>query len=262
MQINLTGKTALVNASSLGIGRSIAEQLSIAGATVCITARNQQQLAITADQISKHSSNKVIYLCCDLSTSSAADEVMNFISTEIGPIDILVNNAGGPKPGHFLELSEQDFEEALALSLTSSVRFIRAVAPNMISNQWGRIINISSTAAKEPTPGMILSATARSALAAFSKALSIDLAPYGITINTLCPGGVLTDRLISLLKAQALRTNTNFDELLTASTKTIPMGRFATPSEFAAAAIFLCSEQASYITGTSINIDGGLSKSF
>ena len=130
----------------------------------------------------------------------------------------------------------------------------------MQSQSWGRIINVTSTVAKEPSPGMILSATARAGLAAFSKALSIELAPAGITVNTVCPGGVLTDRLRGLLEIRSKNEGIPYDTLLEQSQKSIPIGRFASPEEFADYVVFLCSDRARYVTGTYVSVDGGLTK--
>lgn len=261
MNIDLTGKVALVNAASQGIGKAIALGLSKAGADVCITARTTENLKSTADFISKSTGGKVEYYACNLVKSRASDEVYDYINSVLGNPDILINNVGGPKQGSFFDLSSTDFQVALDTSLLTSINFTRKFVPSMLTNKWGRIINISSTIAKEPTPSMILSATARAGLSAFSKALSIELAPQGVTINTLCPGGVLTDRLKTLLKEKSEAENLSYEELLTKSSKAIPLGRFANTDEFANIATFLSSEYSSYITGTIINVDGSLTKS-
>jgi len=157
-------------------------------------------------------------------------------------------------------VTESDWDEALQLSLRSSIRFVSQCLPIMKTNSWGRIVNITSTVAKEPSPVMILSATARAGLHAFSKALSSEIAADGITINSICPGGVLTERLEALLRSRSDKEQVPYPDLLHQSQGSIPIGRFATPEELASYALFLCLEEARYITGTCISVDGGLTK--
>jgi len=261
MDTGLSNRVALVNGASQGIGKAIALGLSKEGAIVCLTARNKPRLAQTADEIHQITGNRVVYLAADVVRPESASEVIHFVRENIGNIDILINNSGGPKFGTLMNLNETDWDQALQLSLLSSIRFTKEVIPSMLEKTWGRIINVTSTVAKEPSPTMILSATARAGLAAFSKALSIELAPSGITVNTICPGGVLTERLHNLLEVRSQTEHIPYETLLKQSEKSIPIGRFASPEEFSEIIIFLCSERANYVTGTYISVDGGLTKS-
>ena len=260
MRIDLTGKVALVNAGSQGIGKAVKKGLSEAGAVVCITARTRNRLMDTAGQISQATGNNVSYFACDLVKPESVDEVYNYVRNTIGEPDILINNNGGPKQGFFFELSSDDFQNALDQSLLTSINFTRKFAPYMLKRKWGRIINISSTLAKEPTPSMILSSTARAGLSAFSKALSIEMAPNGVTINTVCPGGVLTERLTSLLKEKSIKEDIPYDELVSKSSKSILHKDLHHLMNLPSIILFLSSEHSSYLTGTVINVDGSLTK--
>ncbi|MBI4449788.1 SDR family oxidoreductase, partial [Candidatus Uhrbacteria bacterium] len=177
-----------------------------------------------------------------------------------GSLHIVVNNAGGPPSGSFLQHVDTVWETAIHQNLLSVVRMARAVAPLMREQRWGRIISISSTVAKEPTPAMVVSATARAGVSAFTKAIASELAPFGITVNVILPGGVRTERLTSLVRTNAERTGRSYEYLLAERETSIPIGRFAAPEEIANVALFLASEQSSYVTGTSIVVDGALTK--
>jgi 3-oxoacyl-[acyl-carrier protein] reductase len=180
---------------------------------------------------------------------------------KFGRVDVLVNNAGGPPAGSFLSHDENSWISAIEQNLLSVIRFTKAVVPYMKEQKYGRIINISSTVAKEPSAMMVLSATTRAGVSAFSKAIAQELAPFNITINTICPGGVLTDRLKSLVEEAAKKANVSYEEQLNKSLEMIPMNRFAQPEEIANIACFLADDKSSYLTGTSIMVDGALTKS-
>lgn len=260
METGIAKRVALVNGASKGIGKAIAKGLSYEGVLVCIVARDESILVETAREISKETGHRVIYKAADIAKPNTPKELVEYVTTTLGSLDILINNSGGPSFGSLMNLTEDDWETALQLSLRSSIRCTKEAIPHMQKNSWGRIVNVTSTVAKEPGPTMILSATARAGLAAFAKALSIELAPQGITVNTVCPGGVLTDRLRGLLVASSKNGGRPYEELLEQSQKSIPMGRFATPEEFSDYVVFLCSERGRYMTGTYTSVDGGLTK--
>ena len=164
--------------------------------------------------------------------------------------------------GTFLEFDSSTWEQVIQSSLLGTIRFTQTMAPFMKFQRWGRIVTVSSTVAKEPSPTMVLSATTRSAIAAFTKAIAVELAPFNVCANLVCPGGVLTDRLMSLLKARAVRENMDYQKLLAESQASIPAQRFASPEELANVIVFLCSELSSYVTGVNLSVDGGLTKGF
>lgn len=256
----IKGKVAIVCGASSGIGRASAMGLAEQGVNVLLISRSQDKLDKTKKEIEAALGVTVVTLAGDVTDTTLAQKAADLAIKELGSVDILVNNAGGPPMGSFLEKSQEDWDLALSQNLTSVVRFTRAVAEPMIKQNWGRIINITSTLAKEPSAPMVLSATARAGVSAFSKSVSIELAPKGVTINTLCPGGVLTGRLHALLETSAVNQCKEYDQVLKESQATIPIGRFAEPEEFADMLVFLASERGRYVTGTSIMVDGGLSK--
>jgi len=261
MDYRLKNRVALVTGASKGIGLAVARGLSMEGAAVCVVARNAELLRKVVIDLADETGNQVEYYSANVAHAEAAESMIRFVIGKFGRLDILINNAGGPPAGSALTLTEKDWDNALQLNLRSAIRLTTAAIPHMKQQMWGRIVNISSTVAKEPTPGMILSATTRAALAAFAKGLSIEMAPMGITVNTVCPGGVFTDRLSALLEQRSIAENVSVESLLIQTQKSIPIGRFATPEEFADYVLFLCSEKARYVTGTYTSVDGGLTKS-
>ena len=201
-------------------------------------------------------------IASDVSDPKSAHEVVKYVIQKWGTLDILVNNAGGPPPGTFMEHDESAWTKALQQNFLSVVRFSKLAVPHMQKKKWGRIVNISSTIAKEPAPSMVLSASARAAVSAFTKAIATELASSNITVNTILPGGVMTDRATALIEAAAKSENKPFEEVLKRSEDSIPIKRFATPNEIADAALFLISQRGSYLTGISLPVDGGLTKGY
>jgi 3-oxoacyl-[acyl-carrier protein] reductase len=256
----LEGRVALVTGGSAGMGYASAKALAEQGVNVVLIARDPDKLAAARDTLTASTSAEVEIIAGDVREKWLAQKAVNLANERWGHVDILVNNAGGPPMGGFLEQDEETWDQALEQNLKSVIRFTGAVAPQMIDRGWGRVINITSTLAKEPSGPMVLSSTARAAVSAFSKSISAELAGQGVTINTLCPGGVLTDRLNSLLVTSAERQDKSYDEVLEASQSSIPIGRFADPSEFADMVLFLASERGRYVTGTTIMVDGGLTR--
>lgn len=254
-------KVAIVTGASKGIGKAIALSLAHDGYRVCIVARDKFILKATAEEISHKTNQEVIYFSADVANLQTPSNVVRAVIEKFSRIDVLVNNAGGPSSGSFLSHDESSWNSAIEQNLLSVVRFTQAVVPYMKEQKCGRIINISSTVAKEPSAMMVLSATTRAGVSAFSKAIAQELAPFNITVNTICPGGVLTDRLKSLVEEVAQKANVSYEEQLSKSLEMIPMNRFAQPEEIANVACFLADDKSSYLTGTSIMVDGALTKS-
>jgi 3-oxoacyl-[acyl-carrier protein] reductase len=187
----------------------------------------------------------------------AVERLVQVVLAEYGRIDVLVNNAGGPPPGTFTDVSDEDWLHAVQLNLMSAVRLTRLVLPGMRERRWGRIINITSVSVKQPMPTLILSNAVRVGVVAMAKTLAGQVAGEGITVNNVCPGSILTDRITQLTQADAQREGISFDEALARRAAAIPMGRIGLPEELAALIAFLASERAAYITGTTIQVDGG-----
>ena len=258
--MNMTDKAVLITGSSKGMGFAIAKEFAINHAKICIVARNKENLFSAKQSILKDCPNAdIITVPGDVGEEEIPEKVFNICIKEFGKIDILVNNTGGPPAGSFLEHNESVWKLAINQNLMSAIRFCTLVAPIMKQNNWGRIINILSTVAKEPSSAMVLSATTRSGLSAFTKAIAFELAPYQITVNSILPGGVLTDRLYSLLSKGEQDTE-DLESKIKESAKMIPIQRHAAPKEIADVVLFLASNKASYITGLNIPIDGGLTK--
>ena len=198
----------------------------------------------------------------DVAKKGLATKAINKVKKMWGSADILVNNAGGPPPGKLLDQNDKNWDKAINTNLLSAVRFSKAVIPFMKKKNWGRIISISSTIAKEPSPAMVLSATSRAGVMSFSKVMAIEFAEHNITTNVISPGGVFTSRLINLIQNDAKKKNKSFKKHLKDVEKTIPAKRFARPEEIANTVVFLCSDDASYINGQNLSIDGALTKGY
>ncbi|MEO6865049.1 MAG: SDR family oxidoreductase [Gemmatimonadaceae bacterium] len=257
MDLGLKGKIALVIASSRGLGRAVAEELGAEGASLVLCARNAESLEKTADAIRAATSARVIAVAADVSDPAAIDRVWSRANDEFGRVDILVTNAGGPPAGPFESHPPAAWTEALRLNFESVVNMTRAVLPGMKERRWGRIINITSIAVKQPVDNLILSNSVRAAVTGFARTLANEVASYGVTVNNVMPGYTLTDRISDLAQANAHQRGTTAEAVIGTWESQIPMGRLGTPKEFAAMVAFLASERASYTTGASIPVDGG-----
>ncbi len=262
MDLGLTGKVALVVAASKGLGRASALALAQEGARIAIASRDQETLEQAAQEIRQMSGRAVLAIPTDLHQPEEITSLVASTVKEFGGIDILVNNAGGPPAGTFETLSDEQWQAAFNLTLLSAVRLIRAVLPSMKQRQGGRIIHIVSSSVKQPIEGLLLSNAIRPGVIGLAKTLSLELAPYQITVNNVCPGRILTDRLRqgSNVRAKIAQGQTE-EEALKDLAKDIPLGRIGQPSELGALVAFLASQQASYITGTTIQVDGGFIQS-
>ena len=260
MNLGLTDKIAVIGASSKGLGKAIALGLAQEGAKATICARNNDTLKTTAEEIRKETDSDVLAIPTDVSQPEQVESLINQTLSHFGGIDILVNNAGGPRAGRFDNLSAEDYLNAVHLNLMSTINLCYAVVPTMRARGGGRIINLTSVSVKQPVDGLMLSNMARTGVIGFAKTLATELAPDNILVNNVCPGIIFTDRIKQLAAVRAEETGTSFDDALKKITADIPLGRIGDPAEFANLIVFLASERASYITGTTIQVDGGMVK--
>ncbi|CAN5801970.1 SDR family oxidoreductase [soil metagenome] len=256
MDLGLTGKVALVAGSSRGLGRAIAEELAAEGASLVLCARREDSLQ-EAHRAIEERGGRVVAVAADLAEPAQVERVVEAGMREFGRIDILVTNAGGPPAGPFEQHSPEAWDRAVQLTLGSVLNLTRAVLPGMKERRWGRILNVTSIAVKQPVEGLILSNSVRAAVTGFARTVANEIAPWGITVNNVLPGYTRTERLDELAAANSKAKGISQEEARAAWEDQIPMGRLGEPREFAALVAFLASERASYITGTSITVDGG-----
>ncbi len=256
MDLGLAGKVAVVAASSKGLGRAAAEELASEGARVAICARGTEALEETRAAIAA-AGREVIAVPVDLSDPEDLENLIREAEANFGPVDILVTNGGGPSPGTFDEVDDDAWDAAVQGTLASVVRLCRRVLPGMREKGWGRIINITSIAVKQPVDGLILSNAVRAAVTGFARTLANEVASEGITVNNVMPGFTWTDRVDELADKQAAFTGASREEVITGWKASIPAARLGEPDELGALIAFLASERAAYITGQSIPVDGG-----
>ena len=256
MDLGLRDRVAIVAAGSKGLGRAIAETLAAEGARVVVCARGAAALDGTCRAITA-AGGRCHGVAADVSMPGDVAKVVAEAESTFGPVDILVTNSGGPKSGRFETLTPDDWDAAARLLLSSAVGFARAVVPGMRARKWGRIINVTSIAAKQPVDGLMLSNSLRAGVVAFARTLSTEVARDGITVNNLLPGYTRTQRVLDLSAQMAAAGGTTPEEIVRRWEAEIPMQRLGEPQELAALAAFLASEQAAYITGQSIAVDGG-----
>jgi 3-oxoacyl-[acyl-carrier protein] reductase len=256
MDLGIEGRVALVAASSKGLGRAIAEELAEAGCALALNARGAEALQGVRDQLASRGT-RVVAVPADLSTADGCRAAVDAAMDAFGRVDILVTNAGGPPAGPFESHTPEAWRSAVSLTLESVLHLVRGVLPGMKERRWGRILNVTSIAVKQPVEGLILSNTVRAAVTGFARTLANEVAPFGVTVNNLMPGYTRTDRLDELAGAIADREGISHDDAFARWTSQVPMGRVGEPREFAALAAFLASERASYITAQSVAVDGG-----
>ena len=248
MELGLKNKIAFVAASSQGLGKAVALELANEGVKLIINGRNRDNLKSTKQEIEKMTGEKVLALAGDLSNDQEREEIIRRSLEAYDHIDILITNTGGPPSGKFENFKQEDWDKAYKSLLVSVIGLINGFLPGMKQQRWGRIIAITSQAVKQPVNNLILSNSVRASVAGLMKTLSNELGVHNITVNNVMPGYTETDRLKKLLE--------NNSSFATAKNE-IPLGRFGTPEEFAAAVTFLASERAGYITGVSLAVDGG-----
>jgi 3-oxoacyl-[acyl-carrier protein] reductase len=258
MELELKGKRAFVAGSSDGIGRAIAEGLAAEGADIMLCARTEAKLSVLAGKLRGRGAEHVEFLAADLDNPEEISRVVESTVDSFGGVDVLVTNNGGPGTGDFLSMNEEDWLAGYNRTLMSGVRLIRGFLPGMIDHGYGRILNVTSISVKQPIQRLLLSNSFRAGVTGMAKTLSDEVSKYGVTVNNIAPGYIRTGRQTQLFTDRAQKAGLSVDEIREQVTANIPMGRIGTPDEIAHLAVFLASSRASYITGTTIQVDGGL----
>lgn len=263
LKYDFKGKTILITAASKGIGFELAKQMILYGANVSICSRNLSNLKFAKKKIlSLKKDAKLLMIKQDLADIKNLKNLVKVTEKYFkSKIDILINNSGGPSRKPIMQTTSKDWDNAFNVNLKSAIYLSVMVAKSMKNKKWGRIINLTSTTAKEAAKNMCLSNITRAGLTSFGKTLSLEVAEYGITVNTILTGGVLTDRLKNLIQTKTKKSKKNYKKEIERISKNIPVQRIANPDEFIQLILFLCSNKSSYVTGTAIPVDGGSSKS-
>jgi len=261
LDLGLRNRVAIITGSSRGIGKAIAYGLAEEGAKVTICARNEDELRKVAEEIESSTGSEVLPLRADLRNREDIKSLVKRTVEKSGRVDILVNNTGGPPPSFFLETSQEDWRNAVDSLMMSVIDCCKEAIPHMKEQGWGRIINMTSFAAKQPAERLILSNAIRAGILGLTKTLSNELAEYGILVNAVCPGWTLTRRIEELARSTAEKTDRTYEDVVAEWANTIPLKRLARPEEIANLVVFLASERASYMTGAVIQVDGGYIRS-
>lgn len=262
MDLGLKNKTAIVMASSAGLGKAVAAELAREGANVMMSSRREDELKKVQAEISEETGNEPAFTVADITNYDDIKNVVNNTVEKFGGVDILVNNAGGPPAGTFDKFDDDAWVNAMNLNLLSYIRSIREVVPHMKTAGQGWILNCTSSGIKQALPNLILSNTFRMGVVGLSKTLCDELGPDNIRINVLAPGRIWTDRIAYLDGIRAEKSGTTLDEIKESTSKTISLRRYGDPAEFGRTAAFLCSEANTYTSGQSILVDGGLTTAY
>jgi 3-oxoacyl-[acyl-carrier protein] reductase len=258
MDLQLTDKTALITAASKGIGAGAALALAQEGCRVIITSSNADNLAAAKAKIKSETEQDPVSLLMDMTDLKSVSDGVAKILTDVGRIDIAFLNAPGPAPMAAMDATDEDFLASLSTNLISQAAICRMVVPGMIEHKFGRIIALTSSTAKEPDPGMVLSNTARAGVGAYMKTLSREVAEHGITVNSILTGGVMSERTEFLIRSAADDAGQSYEEFLANVVQSIPTRHIPSPAEFATALVYLASPLSQCINGVSLPIDGGL----
>lgn len=262
MNLGLEGKVAIVAASSKGLGRATAEALARDGALVTINGRDAEQLEKTATEIRAATGGDLLAVAGDMRNPDDITRLVDETVAKRGGLDIVVCNAGGPPAGVFADFpDDQSWLDAINLNLMSTLRLSRAAIPHLQTRGGGSITNIVSISVKQPITNLILSNTARTGVIGLAKSLALEYASQNIRVNNVCPGITRTDRIVSLARKRSEATGRSIDELLEEDARSIPMGRIGEPEEFGNVVAFIASPAASYVTGVTITVDGGNTRS-
>ncbi len=253
-------KIAFITGASDGVGKAISMNFAKNGFSIYLMSRSKQKLKKLKKEIIRNYSNNRVELIPFNMEKKFSDNLLNFCKKKLGPPNILINNSGGPEPTNFSSTNDRMWEKTINRNLLSVIKLSTIFSKQMIKNKWGRMITISSTVAKEPSPTMVQSATSRAAVLAFNKSISFDLAKFNITNNSILLGGIETNRLKKLIKINSTKIKISEKKLRKNILKNIPAGRFGEPDEVASLVEFLISDNGRYINGQSIIIDGAMSK--
>jgi 3-oxoacyl-[acyl-carrier protein] reductase len=257
MDLGLQGKRCLVTGGTKGLGLASARALLQEGARIMVVSRSEENVARACELFSDRG-DRFLARKADLNDASEIESACSAMEKAWGGIDILVGSSGGPPPSTAADLSQENARNALEGNFLSLVSLTQRVLPGMRERKWGRVVYVGTGGLLEPIPGLATSNSARSALASFAKTLASEVAAEGVTINMAIPGMIQTDRLMELFSGAAKKAGKSLEEITTEKLAAIPAGRLGNPDEFGAAVAFLCSEQAAYITGSAIRIDGGM----
>lgn len=257
MDFGITGKVALVTAASKGLGRGAAEALSSEGCRVAICARTRADIERTAKEIGGATGHEVVPFAADMSKAAEIDALLRDVRASLGDPDIVVCNAGGPPPGNFASTALDQFFPAVELSMMSSIRLTYGVVSPMKAKGWGRIVYITSISVKQPIPYILLSNTARAGLTGFMKTVAREIAASGITLNAVLPGVHATDRVQDGIRFRMKAEAIGYEVAVEQQKATNPMRALGDPKDFGCVVAFLCSQQARFITGENVLVDGG-----
>ena len=260
MDLQLKGKKVVIAGASSGLGFACARQLALEGARVVINGRNMDKLSKASSLLSSETGGEIFAIAGDVSDPEFAPRLINQAAEKLGGLDILITNAGGPPVGSIENLDETAWQQAINLSLMSHVRLIKAAIPHLRESQTASVLTITSYSVKQRIANMILSNSIRAATVGLTKTLALELGKDQIRFNSILPGWTQTERVIALMQARVDANGTSIEQELEKQAKDIPLGRLASPQEFANAATFLVSPAASYITGVMLNVDGGAYK--
>ena len=261
MDLRIEGRVALVAAASKGLGFAAARQLAAEGALVSVCSRDGDALEQAARRLRSDTGAEVLTTVTDVTDADQTASWVEATASRFGGVDILVANGPGPAPGRFVDLGDDDWRRASEVVIVTLARQVRLVLPYMLERVWGRIVVINSVTARQPLDNLTLSNAVRAGIAGLVKSVSVEVASGGVAINSVLPGPTATDRLLELLEANAARAGVGIGEASEAMATDAPMGRLATPDEVGAAAAFLCSDIAGFITGSQLAVDGGAIRS-
>ena len=261
MDLGLQGRVAIVGGASRGLGRACAMGLAEEGARVAISSRSAEPLEATAQEIRSATGVEVLAVPGDLSSLADIQDLIQRTVDHFGRLDIVISNSGGPPEGRAADTSEDNWERAIQMALQFFIRMSREAVPHLKQRSWGRIINILASTVYQPIDNLATSGVTRLGAVAFAKSLADEVGRDNILVNNVAPGFLLTDRMMDLFKTRARETGADLDTVMQARASTIPLGRFGQPEELANLVTFLASEKNSYVTGTTILVDGGVVRS-